>query len=112
MMRLGIVGPLAAALLLAACSPGLPPAQNYATVFGRIYDAATNAPIAGAQVTVDVVAVAVTGSDGSYSVNNVPIGQTDVTVRPPAGYAPPPIEAFSVSAGERFRLDIPLNRAP
>lgn len=113
MRRFGLIAPLAAALLLAACGgPAIPPAQNYATVFGRAYDAATNAPVPGVVVTVDVVVLGTTGNDGSFTVNNVPVGQTDVSVRPPAGYAAPPIQPFSVTAGERFRLDIPLSRVP
>jgi len=110
---LGLVVPLAAAVLLVACGgPPIPPAQNYATVYGRVYDAVTNAGVAGALVTVDVVGNATTGSDGSFSVNNVPIGPTDVTVQPPNGYARPAVPTFSVIAGDRFQLNIPLTPAP
>ena len=72
----------------------------------------TNAGVAGALVSVDVVNVATTGADGSYSVPNVPIGPTDVTVQPPNGYARPSVQTFSVVAGDRFALNIPLTPAP
>jgi hypothetical protein len=114
MTRLGFLAPVAVAALLAGCGPAVPPAQTYATVFGRVYDAATNAGIPGVVVTVDVVNGTTTASDGSYSVSNVPVGQTDVTVQVPAGYTlgnAAALEGFSVSAGERFQLDIPLTPA-
>jgi hypothetical protein len=102
---LGLLGP-------AGCGPTqIPPAQNYATVAGRVYDASTNAPVAGAVVHVDFVNTVTTGPDGSYVANNVPLGQTDVCVDAPSGYAPPPCPvtaSFSLGAGQRFQLDIPL----
>ena len=91
------------------CCP--PHAQNYATIFGRVYDATTNAPVSGVVVTVDVVNGSASGADGSYTVSNVPVGQTDVSVQVPAGYSlanAAALEGFSVTAGERFQLDIPL----
>jgi predicted small lipoprotein YifL len=113
MTRLSLVTALAALVPLAACGgPAVPPAQNYAIVFGRVFDASTNAGVAGAIVTVDVVNAITTGPDGSYSVSNVPIGQTDVVVAPPAGYGAAQPAPFSVTPGERFQLDIPLSRTP
>jgi len=112
MTRFRFVAPLAAGTLLVACGSNVPPAQNYATVYGRVYDVSTNAGVAGVLVTVDVVNGASTGADGSYTVSNVPVGQTDVNVQVPAGYTvanAAALEGFSVAAGERFQLDIPLN---
>ena len=112
MTRFRFVGPVVAAVLLAACGSPVPPAQNYATVYGRVYDASTNAPLAGVVVTVDVVNGTTTAADGSYTLTNVPVGQTDVNVQVPAGYAlgnAASLEGFSVTAGERVQLDIPLN---
>jgi hypothetical protein len=103
---------LVATLLLSGCgNDGIPSAQNYAVVYGRVYDAATNAAVAGVVVSVDVVDTATTGADGTYSVINVPIGQTDVTVSVPTGYvvASPGALVFSVNPGDRYRLDIALN---
>ena len=114
MTRSGFVAPLAAAVLLVACGgPAIPPAQNYATVYGRVYDAATGAGVAGAIVTVDVVGTVTSGPDGSFSAADVPIGPTDVTVVPPNGYVlAAAVPTFSVVAGDRFQLDIPLTHAP
>lgn len=112
MTRFALVAAAVGAGLLAACGgPSVPNAQTYATVFGRIYDAATNAPLGGVVVTVDVVNGTTSGADGSYTVNNVPVGQTDVSVQVPSGYSlanAAALEGFSVTAGERFQLDIPL----
>jgi hypothetical protein len=105
---------LTATLVLAGCGDGgIPAAQNYAVVFGRVYDAATNQPVAGVSIAVDVVDTATTGADGTYSVANVPLGQTDVSVDLPPGYvvAAPASLNFSVVSGDRYRLDIPLNHS-
>lgn len=102
-----------AGALLAACGQGnIPPQQKYATVFGRVYDEATNSPVPGAVVTVLVVLRAVSGADGSYSVPNVPSGQVDVTIDAPAGYTPvQPSDTFSVVPGDSFRLDVALRKS-
>jgi hypothetical protein len=105
---------VAAAVVLSSCGDnGVPAAQNYAVVFGRVYDASTNQPVAGVEVAVDVVDTVTTAADGTYSVANVPLGQTDVAVSVPAGYAvaSPASLNFSVVAGDRYRLDIPLNHS-
>jgi hypothetical protein len=112
MTRFALVAAAVGAGLLAACGgPAIPEAQTYATVFGRVYDATTNAPLGGVVVTVDVVNGTTSGADGSYTVSNVPVGQTDVSVQVPSGYRlanAAALEGFSVTAGERFQLDIPL----
>jgi hypothetical protein len=101
---------LAASLCTAGCND-VPAAQSYATVFGRVYDAATNGGVAGVTVSADTALIATTGPDGTYSISPVPSGQTDVLVTPPPGYsvsAQP--SAFSVNNGDRIRMDIPLER--
>ncbi len=99
-----------AAALLAGCQGDIPPVSKYAVVFGRVYDAATNAPLAGVVVTVDAVVVATTASDGTYRVDTIPSGPTDVSVATPSGYAvgDPSILTFSVQPGDQYRLDLPL----
>lgn len=96
--------------VLAGCD-GIPQPQNYATVFGRIFDATTNQGLAGVSISADTVLVALTASDGTYSISPIPSGQTDVLVTPPDGYAiaAQPV-AFSVVDGDRVRLDIALDR--
>jgi|ERR1700681_4506639 hypothetical protein len=96
-------------LLLAACGgPAIPPAQNYPTIHGRAYDVATNAPVAGVLVAVDVILTASTGSDGTYRIANVPIGQYTLTAAPPRGYNTPAVITGSVAAGENVTVDVPL----
>ncbi len=69
---------LVCTLALAACGgPGVPQAQQYATVSGTVVDAATNAPIAGATVTVDTVNTATTGTNGAFSIGNLPNGPVE-----------------------------------
>ena len=100
------------ALVCAAGCDGIPSAQNYATVFGRVYDAATNAGIPGVEVAVDTALTVLTGADGTFVLAPVPSGQTDVIVSPPDGYRvgaqPAP---FSALNGDHVRLDVPLDRS-
>ena len=105
--------PLIMALIALVAATGcndVPPAQNYATVFGRVYDAATNQGLAGVSVSADTSLVVVTGPDGSYSISPVPSGQTDLLITPPEGYTlPAQPAAFSVIDGDHVRMDIPLD---
>jgi len=81
---------LATLVVLGACgSPIVPPAQNYATIAGRVFDAQTNVPISGARVTALVVLTAVSAADGTYRIANVPSGHGAIAVQPPAGSATP-----------------------
>ncbi len=94
---------------LTACE-GVPSAQNYAIVFGRVYDPVTNAGIPGVSVSVDTALTAVTAADGTYSISPVPSGQTDVLISPPDGYSlSSQPSAFSVNNGDKVRMDIPLS---
>ncbi len=97
------------ALILIGCDD-VPSVAKYAVVYGRVYDATTNLPLAGVTVTVDSVDVATTADDGTYSIANVPIGPTDVAVNPPTGYAlgDTSVLTFSVRPGDKYRLDVPL----
>ncbi len=71
--------------LLAAFAVGcnddqLPPSAKYAIVKGVVVDAATASPVANATVTVDSAIVTHTGTDGTFSVANVPSGSVDYAV--------------------------------
>jgi hypothetical protein len=113
MRRVRFVASLSAPALVAAVGcDGVPQPQNYATVFGRIFDATTNQGLAGVSISADTVLVAVTATDGTYSISPIPSGQTDVLVTPPDGYAiSAQPAAFSVVDGDRVRLDIALDRS-
>lgn len=66
------------------CSaPVVPAAQQYASMAGTVVDAATNAPISGATVTVDVVFVVATGANGAFSVTNLPNGPVSCSASAP-----------------------------
>lgn len=98
-------------VLLSACGgPQIPPAQNYATIRGRAFDSATNQPVAGVLVTVDTILTATSGSDGTYRIANVPIGQYTLIPQAPQGYTAPSQSLYngSVAAGESVTIDIPL----
>jgi hypothetical protein len=71
--RPGFVLALAAASL-AGCGPAVPPAGDYATVFGVVTDSRSGAPIPGASITVDVVYTATTDANGSFRISSVPTG--------------------------------------
>jgi hypothetical protein len=101
--------------LISACGGGqVPPAQNYATIRGRAYDVATNQPVAGVTVTVDTIIMSTSGSDGTYRLANVPIGQYGpLNVAAPPGYTvqPTPLFSGSVASGETITVDIPLTKS-
>lgn len=110
-----MIRPLAMVVLvaLAACgSPALPASQNYASLQGRVLDAATNAPITGAIVTVNFVSnSAPTGPDGTFKVQNVPIGQDDYSASAP-GYASSATASTSFAPGQAVSVTIALQKSP
>lgn len=72
---------LVIAVLLAACNDDqLPPSAKYVVVKGVVVDSSSAAPIANATVTVDSALVTITGSDGTFSIANVPSGSVDYAV--------------------------------
>ena len=103
---------LAALLVLAGCGSDIPPAQNYATIVGRVYDAATNGGIPGVVVTASTVLAATTASDGSYRIGNVPIGQNEIEVAVPSGYAGNTQIQIAPQPGETLTVNIPLTKTP
>jgi hypothetical protein len=82
--------PFVLALVVAfvtGCGTGIPPAGNYATVSGRVVDAATGAGIANAAVVVNGgVLSAQSDQNGNFRVTPVPTGDWDY-VATAAGYA-------------------------
>jgi len=65
---------LVAGIALAGCGPQVPPVGNYATAYGVVVDASSNAPIAGAQVTVNIVSSATTDANGNFRITTIPSG--------------------------------------
>ncbi|MBV8726814.1 MAG: carboxypeptidase regulatory-like domain-containing protein [Candidatus Eremiobacteraeota bacterium] len=69
------------AVFMTACQDDqLPPSAKYAIVKGVVIDSLTSAPVANATVTVDSALVTHTGSDGSFTIANVPSGAVDYAV--------------------------------
>ncbi len=82
-------------------------AQN-GTVSGRVTDAATNAPIVGAQVQVAGINLgAVSGDDGSFRIVNVPAGSYTVVVRR-IGYGERRTPDVSVTASGTTTLNVTM----
>jgi len=96
---------IAAALALQACnSPAIPPG-NYGSVAGTV-TSTSGQPIAGATVQVDFGPSNVSGPDGKYTVNNVPItsasspAHVEVTIVPSGYRRPSPRDDVQVVAGQ------------
>ena len=75
-------------LAFSVAASGLTAQQGTATVTGVVTDAATQEPIAGAQVVVAGTNLsALSNSEGRYLILNVPVGARDIRVQV-LGYAP------------------------
>jgi hypothetical protein len=99
--------------LLAGCGgPQIPPAQNYGTIVGRVFDSATNQPVAGVTVTVDTILSGASGSDGTYRVVNIPLGTYTLRPQAPSGYTAPLQPAYdgSITTGQTITVDVPLTK--
>lgn len=85
-------------------------AQSTGTIRGRVTDAASQRPIADAQVTVvGTGGGAVTNTNGDYVIANVPAGSYQVNARR-IGYSRKSANV-TVNAGAEVRLDITLSQA-
>lgn len=88
----------------------LPPASGFATVTGVIVDGTTNAPVAGAVITIDTVLTATTDASGKFTIEKVPSGIADYAVQA-KGY-----QALSsstnVEPGKPFQLNVTLAQQP
>ena len=88
------------------------------SVTGRVLNAATGTPVAGAQVAVVAVpagaagpARATTDDDGRFTVRGVPFGVARVEVRA-LGYAPRAVPDVAVGAGKPAEVRVDLAPAP
>jgi hypothetical protein len=104
---------LAALLLLggaAACnSDALPPASGFTSVSGTVVDAGSK-PVAGAVVTIDTLLTATTDAQGKFTIEKVPSGIVDYTVKA-AGYEQLS-QSTSVEPNKPFELDVTLTVQP
>jgi hypothetical protein len=96
---------IAASLALQACnSPTIPPG-NYGSVAGTITNT-SGQPVAGVSVLVDYALPGVSGPDGKYIVNTVPVhpanapAHVEVTSVPSGYRKPPPRDDVQVVAGQ------------
>jgi hypothetical protein len=103
---------LAALLACAAfsgCGPQVPPVGNYATIQGTVRDASTGNPIAGAVVTVSVIASNATDSSGTYKVFPVPTGPyTSITASAPGYMAYSDYSGGTLTPGQVLSVDISM----
>ncbi len=95
-------------LPLVGCGLGLPPAGDYATVYGQVTDAGTGQPVQGASVLVNGVLPATTDAAGNFTLSPVPTGAWSYTVTAPkhkkvASTNPPPL-----TPGEKRNFPIRL----
>ena len=100
----------ALALGLSAALPVAVLAQDVGTVQGRVTDAASGAPVAGAQVVVEGAGVgAVTADDGRYTIARTPAGPRVVIARR-IGFAQGR-QPVTVAAGQPVTADFTLRAA-
>jgi hypothetical protein len=88
----------------------LPPASGFASVNGVVVDASTNAPVAGATVTIDTVLTATTDAAGRFSIDKVPSGIADYSVQA-TGYTTLQ-STTNVEPGKPFQLNLTLAQLP
>jgi hypothetical protein len=103
---------LALAVLAGCGGPQIPPAQNYGTIVGRVYNSATTQPVPGVVVTVDTILSATSGADGTYKIVNVPLGTYTLRPQAPPGYSAPlqPPYDGSIGSGQTITVDVPLTK--
>jgi hypothetical protein len=98
-----------AGLMLVAVSP-LVGQQSTGKIQGRVTDAGTGAPIAGAEVVVDETTLGnLTNDQGFYFINEVPAGLQNVRAQF-IGYRPFVIEGQRILAGQTTTLNFELEQ--
>jgi hypothetical protein len=97
---------------LIVCQPLLVAAQGTGRIIGYVSDAATGAPLSGAQVRVlDPPIIALTGLDGRFVLAGVPAGEREIRVEH-LGHRPTVVERVQVRSGQATEVRIPLQVAP
>ena len=93
--------------LMCACAASAA-AQTQGKIEGRVFDAATNQPLAGAQVVVVGTGYGnITNADGYYFINNVPAGVHDIRAQY-IGYQTATVTQQRVLSGQTTRVDFRL----
>ena len=109
--RAGLVVVWGVALALALALPGRATAQNAGSILGRVVDAITGEPRAGALLAVEGTDLRTSSApDGRFIVVAVPFGEQSLTVEL-IGYAATTIEGIQVRAGQPVRVTVELARA-
>lgn len=86
-------------------------AQETGKIQGRVTDAATGQPIAGAQIVVAGTRLGnLTNADGFYFINNVPAGVHDITAQF-IGYQTVTVREQRVLAGQTITLDFSMTQS-
>lgn len=84
---------------------GVAKAQTTGKIEGRVFDAATNQPLSGAQVVVVGTGLGnITNRDGYYFINNVPAGVHDIRAQY-IGYEVVTVTGQRVLSGQTARVD-------
>lgn len=109
---LGVARGAAVALLLFVVAPSALTAQDaIGRITGRIIDAETGQPVAGAGVqVVGTTLGAMSGVDGRYLIVRVPAGTVTITVRR-IGYAQKTVTGLMLPAGGALEQDVTLAEA-
>jgi hypothetical protein len=91
----------------AGCAPPTPPALQYATVSGKVFDSATNAGIPSAIVTINGIQAATSDASGLFKITNVPNGPVDWFATAGSAYSQQS-GSLSLTPGQPYTLNIPL----
>lgn len=91
-------------------APVLAQSPRGSTLEGRVTEAGRDLPLAGVQVIVAGQRVAITGDDGRYVMDGLPVGERQVTFRW-IGYAPRRL-AVTLATEAARTLDVALERNP
>ena len=93
---------------LALAAPAVLAAQETGKVQGRVTDAQSGQPIAGAQISVNGTRLGnISNAEGYYFINNVPAGLLDIQSQF-IGYQTVTVRAQRVLAGQTLTLDFKL----
>jgi hypothetical protein len=99
------------AVLVLACAgcgtPAVPPALQYATVSGQVFDSATNAGIPSALVTINGVQSSTSDAHGFFKIVNVPNGPVDWYASAGVLYSQQG-GSLTLTPGQTYTLNIPL----